>query len=87
MVVSAGRCRLEVLVRGRRVMLLDDAEDAFWTRFYAPVRRERLRLGERIVETETWRKPISDLIAVLTPYWHDRVELPLRPAAEPGPGA
>ncbi len=86
-VVSGGRCRLEVLLRGRRVMLLDNAEDAFWARFYEPVQRERLRLGERLVETEMWRKPTSDLIAVLTPYWHDRVESSLRPAAGPGPGA
>lgn len=72
-IASGGRCRLEVLAGGRRMVLLDDAEDAFWARFYRPVERERLRLGERLVSVEQWRKTASDLVAVLTPYWNARV--------------
>lgn len=86
-VVSAGRCRLEVRVSGRRAVLLEDAEDAFWGRFYQPVQRERLHLGERVVETETWRKPGSDLVAVLTAHWQERLGPLRRPGAGPGPGA
>ncbi len=85
-VVSGGRCRLEVELRGRRKTLLEDDEDAFWARFYAPVQRERLHLGERVVETETWRRPTPALITVLTPYWLDRVG-PLRSRAGPEPDA
>jgi hypothetical protein len=85
-VVSGGRCRLEVEIRMRRMTLLEDAEDAFWARFYAPVQRERLHLGERVVETETWRRPSAALVAVLTPYWRERVG-PLRSRGEPERGA
>jgi hypothetical protein len=72
-IISAGRCRLEVRVGGRRVVLLEDDEDAFWSRFYHPVERERLHLGERVVTSEPWRKTVPDLAAVLTPYWTARV--------------
>ena len=72
-VFSGGRCRLEVRVDARRVTLLDDAEDAFWGRFYEEVQRERLHLGERMLEKEAWRRRPADLIAILTPYWVDRV--------------
>jgi hypothetical protein len=84
--VSGGRCRLEVHVGGQRMTLLEDAEDAFWARFYAPVQKERLHLGERIVETEIWRRPTPALVAVLTPYWQDRAA-PRRRPGEPEPGA
>ncbi len=77
-VVSGGRCRLEVHVGGQRMTLLEDAEDAFWARFYAPVQRERLHLGERVIETQIWRRPTPALVAVLTPYWRDRVGPPRR---------
>lgn len=72
-ILSGGRCRLEVRVGGERVTLLEDAEDAFWARFYAPVQRERLRLGERVVETEIWRRPTPALVAILTLYWREGV--------------
>jgi phosphatidylserine/phosphatidylglycerophosphate/cardiolipin synthase-like enzyme len=71
-VVSGRRCRLEVHIGGQRITLLEDAEDAFWARFYAPVQKERLHLGERVVETQIWRRTTPALVAVLTPYW-DRV--------------
>lgn len=86
-VVSSGRCRLEVRVGGRRAVLLEDAEDAFWGRFYEPVQRERLHLGERVVETEIWRKPAPDLVAVLTAYWQEHLGPPRPPGAGPGLGA
>jgi hypothetical protein len=86
-VFSGGRCRLEVRVDARRVTLLDDAEDAFWGRFYEEVPRERLRLGERILDTETWRRPPADLIAIIMPFWVDRVGPRPRPGAGPKPGA
>jgi DNA primase catalytic subunit len=86
-VVSGGRCRLEVHVAGRRVMLLEDAEDSFWARFYMPVQRERMHLGERLVETQIWRRPVADLIAVLTPHWHDRIGSRRQPGAEQEPDA
>lgn len=82
-IVSSGRCRLEVRVDARRVTLLDDAEDAFWARFYTPVQRERLYLGERILRMETWRKPASELVAILTPYWVDRMGPRPRPGGAP----
>lgn len=86
-VVSGDRCRLEVRAGGRRVMLLEDTEDAFWGRFYEPVQRARLHLGERSVETETWRKRAPELIAVLTPFCRERLG-PSRPVgAGQGPGA
>jgi hypothetical protein len=85
-VVSAGRCRLEVHIGEQRMTLLEDAEDAFWARFYAPVQRERLRLGERVVETEIWRRPTPALVAVLTPYWQECVS-PRRPRGEREPDA
>lgn len=77
-VASAGRCRLEVRVRGRQITLVEDAEDLFWARFYAPVERERVRLGERFVKTLQWRKSPAELAAVLTPYWIARVGPPPR---------
>ena len=82
-IISSGRCRLEVRVDARRVTLLDDAEDAFWARFYQTVQRERLRLGERTLETEAWRRPTADLIAILTPYWVDRMGPRPRPGRVP----
>jgi hypothetical protein len=85
-VLSGGRCRLEVHVGGRRMTLVEDAEDAFWARFYAPVQRERLHLGERIVETQIWRRPTPALVAVLTPYWQDRLG-PRPSPREPEPDA
>ncbi|MDR7452181.1 MAG: hypothetical protein QN141_13045 [Armatimonadota bacterium] len=69
---SAG-CRLDVRVDGRVVALLEDAEDAFWARFYAPVERERLHLGERRIEIEQWRLAPADLAAVLRPCWEAQV--------------
>lgn len=69
-VVRGGdRCRLEVRVRGRQITLLEDVEEQFWVRFYMPVERERVHLGERVVDVQQWRKPTADLVAVLTPYW------------------
>src|SRR4030066_115543 len=50
-----GRCRLDVRVGGRQVTILDDPEDAFWGRFYTPLARERMHLGERRIEVEQWR--------------------------------
>ncbi|TMI76216.1 MAG: hypothetical protein E6H05_04375 [Bacillati bacterium ANGP1] len=82
-VFSGGRCRLEVRVDARRVTLLDDAEDAFWGRFYEEVQRERLHLGERILDKETWRRGPADLIAILTSYWVDRVGPHPRPGVGP----
>jgi len=73
---TPGHCRLDVRVAGRQVSLLEDAEDAFWARFYAPVERERLRFGERRVEVEQWRLGAADLVAVLRPYWEARVGSP-----------
>jgi len=66
-------CRLDVRVDGRTVALLEDAEDAFWARFYLPVARERLHLGERRLEIEPWRLAPADLAAALRPYWEARV--------------
>ncbi len=73
-VVRAGsRCRLEVRVGGRQRLLLDDPEESFWARFYMPVERERVHLGERVVYVQQWRKPAADLVALLTPYWRQSV--------------
>lgn len=66
---TAAGCRLDVRVAGRAVSLLEDTEDRFWARFYAPVERERLHLGERHVEIEQWRLKATELAAVLRPYW------------------
>lgn len=66
---TPGRCRLDARVGGRQVTLLDDDEDAFWARFYAPVDRERAHLGERYVTVEQWRRSPADLAAILRPYW------------------
>lgn len=86
-VVSGGRCRLEVQVAGRRVTLLEEPEDVFWARFYLPVQRERVHLGERLVETVTWRRPTADLISLLTPYWYDRMGSHRPHGVEPEPDA
>ncbi len=84
-VVSAGgRCRLEALVGGRRVVLLEDGEEAFWALFYQPVRRERRRLGETVVETILWRRPPRELADLLMPYWQARVGPPGGRAGGPG---
>lgn len=69
---SAG-CRLDVRVAGRRVVLLEAPENAFWARFYHPVEREHLHLGERYVDVEQWRRRPADLAAILRPYWQERV--------------
>jgi len=78
---TPGRCRLDVRVAGRQVTLLEDAEEAFWARFYEPVERERVHLGERYVEVHQWRRPPAGLLAVLTPLWAVRVGPPPAAAA------
>lgn len=70
---TPGRCRLDVRVGGRPITLLDDDEEAFWARFYAPVERERVHLGERYLTVEQWRRRPADLAAILRPYWDDAV--------------
>ncbi len=70
---TGGRCRLEVRLKGRQFLLLEDDETTFWTRFYMPVERERVHLGERVVQVQQWRKPAVDLVKILTPYWVRRV--------------
>lgn len=70
---AGGRCRLDVRIQGRQLSLLEDAEDRFWAMFYMPVERSRLHLGERVVQVQQWKKSSRDLVAVLTPYWIDRV--------------
>lgn len=66
---ASGRCRLEVRIGGRQRLLLEDSEEHFWARFYMPVERERVHMGERLVQIQQWRKPAADLVALLTPYW------------------
>ncbi|MDQ7820292.1 MAG: hypothetical protein QN173_05045 [Armatimonadota bacterium] len=83
-VSSGGRCRLEVLVEGRRVVLLEDAEDAFWARFYQRVRIQRRRLGETVERTLLWRRPPRELADLLSPYWQARFG---PPGGEGAPGA
>lgn len=84
---AGGRCRLDVRIRGRQVSLLEDLEDRFWAMFYVPVERSRLHLGERIVQLRQRRKPHADLVAVLTPYWIDRMgPLPRRSSGQAGQG-
>jgi hypothetical protein len=84
-VISSGRrCRLEVLVGGRRAVLLEDEEDAFWARFYQPVRREYRRLGEKVVDTILWRRPPRDLVDLLRPYWLARFGPPAGGAGAAG---
>lgn len=72
-VVVGRRYRLEVRVRGRQVILLEDAEEPFWARFYEPVERERVHLGERLIEVRQWRKSLEELASVLMPHWTQRV--------------
>lgn len=81
-VVRAGeRCRLEVRLKGRQILLFEDDETAFWARFYMPVERERVHLGEHFVQIRQWRKPPLDLVMLLTPYWRQHVgQLPGEPA-------
>lgn len=74
-------------VGGRSLTLLDDTEETFWARFYAPVARERMHLGERSLEVEQWRLPPAELAAVLRPYWAARVGSPGAGSVPPsGPG-
>jgi hypothetical protein len=73
---TAEGLRLEVRVDGRRLTLLADTEDGFWARFYAPVERERMRLGEPVREVEQWRRPAPELAAILRPLWAARVGSP-----------
>ncbi|HXF83730.1 MAG TPA: hypothetical protein VNN19_13355 [bacterium] len=76
MVRTAEGLRLEVRVGGRRLTLLTDTEDGFWARFYAPVERERMRLGEPVREIEQWRRSPPELAAILRPLWAARVGSP-----------
>lgn len=73
---TADGLRLDVRVEGRSITLLDDSEEGFWARFYAPVTRERMHLGERSQEVEQWRLPPAALAAVLKPLWAARVGPP-----------
>ncbi len=83
-VQAGGRCRLEVRVDGRQLLLMDYPEEEFWARFYMPVERERVHLGERVVQFLQWRKPAADLVALLTPYWLQHVgERPHGPGRRP----
>lgn len=70
---TAGGCRLDVRVAGRRIGLLEAPESEFWTVFYQPVERERRHLGERYVEVEQWRRSPAELAVILRPYWRARV--------------
>jgi len=73
---TPGGCRLDVRVGWRQVTILDDPEDAFWGRFYVPLERERMRLGERRIEVEQWRLGGRELVALLRPYGAARVGSP-----------
>jgi hypothetical protein len=73
---TPGGCRLDVRVGWRQVTILDDPEDAFWGRFYVPLERERMRLGERRIEVEQWRLGGRELVELLRPYWAARVGSP-----------
>ncbi len=90
-VQTGGHCRLEVRVQGRHLTLLEDTEEQFWARFYVPVERERVHLGERVVHVQQWRKPPADLVVLLTPYWlrcvgtPPRASLPRRSGYTPPP--
>lgn len=70
---TPGRCRLDARVAGRMITLLDDAEESFWARFYAPVERERVHLGARYIAVEQWRRSREELAAILTPHWNAAV--------------
>lgn len=83
-VAGGGRYRLMVRVAGRQIALLDDDEEAFWARFYMPVQRNRLHLGEEVTQTILWRKSRDKLKDVLTGPWMECVgSLPSRHAALP----
>lgn len=73
---SDGRYRLDVRVGGRQITLLDDHEEAFWTRFYTPVQRNRLHLDEEVTQTILWRKSRDELADVLIGPWTERVGPP-----------
>lgn len=66
-------CRLDVRVAGRVIELFEAPEDEFWAQFYKPVERTQYQLGEEQVSVEQWRRPASELAAVLRPYWEARV--------------
>lgn len=84
---AGGHCRLDVRIQGRQLSLLEDAEDRFWAMFYVPVERSRLHLGERVVQVQQRKKSSRDLVAVLTPYWIDRVgQVPRLRSPRPGSG-
>ena len=70
-------------VSGRQVTLLDDPEDAFWARFYAPLERERMYLGETRIEVEQWRLRNAELVELLRPYWAARVGSPFGGSTRP----
>ena len=70
-------------VSGRQVTLLDDPEDAFWVRFYAPLARERMHLGELRIEVEQWRRRSAELVELLRPYWAARVGSPFGGSTRP----
>lgn len=72
-VAGAGRCRLDVRVGGRQITLLDETEGTFWERFYTPVQRRRLHMGEQVTQTVLWRKSAGDLADVLSGPWTERV--------------
>lgn len=83
-VAGGGRYRLVVRVAGRQITLLDDEEEPFWARFYTPVQRSRLHLGEEVTQTILWRKSRDALRDVLSGPWLERVgPQPSRPAALP----
>jgi len=75
-VAGNGRYRLEVRVAGRQITLLDDDDEAFWARFYTPVQRNRLHLGEEVTQTLLWRKSRDELADVLSGPWMQRVGPP-----------
>ncbi|HET6946253.1 MAG TPA: hypothetical protein VFJ45_00400 [bacterium] len=80
---TPGRCRLDVRVGGRQVTILDDPEDAFWGRFYTPLARERMHLGERRIEVEQWRRGGRELVELLRPCWAARVGSPAGGSTRP----
>jgi hypothetical protein len=82
-VAGDGRFRLEVRVGGRQITLLADDEERFWARFYTPMQRNRLHLGEQGTQTVLWRKSKHELADVLSGPWMERVGPPPARAASP----
>ncbi|MDR7554414.1 MAG: hypothetical protein QN157_02280 [Armatimonadota bacterium] len=74
-IVHAGnRCRLEVRVGWRIVVLLDESAATFWTRFYVEAPR-RVRLGRRVLQhTQRGQRELRELLSGL---WAARVGAPV----------